>query len=255
MVLPRRRSQTKPATQASDDRDQHDRPERADVPLHALVVRAEEHARAEQGRVPDERARGRRADERRERHLGQAGRHGHERADARDEPAEEHDRHGAAVEPAVGAVEVLPGDAQQRVQAEDQRAAAEAGDRVEDQRAEDGAERRREQRGHEAQRALRDLEAGEGQDDLRRDRREHGLHRHHDGEPRVPGLHDGVLDGPGEVGEHAREPMVAALHEESMRDASRMTRASSVRTTAAAARRMRVRPRGHPRIVTAADDG
>ena len=214
----RRRSHTTPATQRDADDGDHRGADRADVALDAVVLRAEQHAGAEQRRVPQQRARGRS----RARNVGSG---------ISDSPAGTETRLRT---PGTSRPNSTIGTARRSNQRSARsrsrsvmrssgcsrstaRRPPSARDRVQHERAEHGAERRRRERGHERERPVRDLEAGERQHQLRRDRREHGLDRHHDGDPRVAGLDDGVLDVSLHVGEHPCRPRVATEDEENMR--------------------------------------
>ena len=186
------------------DRDQHDGPDRADDPLDPVVVRAEERAGPEQQRVPAQRPAVVAA---RKRPTGisasPAGTETRLRTPGTSRPRQTIGTARRSNQPSArsrsaseirssGCSRMTSGRPPTRASTYSSSAPSTA-PRVAAPSA-----------GQVPERAVRDLEAGEREHELRRDRREHRLDRHDRGDPRVPGLRDGVLDVGVQLREHRR---------------------------------------------------
>ncbi len=152
------------------------------------------------------------------RHVRDAGRERHERADDRQHPPEEAGRLAVAGEERIGAVEVRGRDAEVPPPPLDDGSPAPGADRVGDERPDRRPERARQHRqpvvpGRAADRfeggALADEEAGEREHDLGRDRDDDALdgdpQRHAEVADRLVDLGDQVADRPVQEVEHGRE--------------------------------------------------
>ena len=185
-----------------DDNDVH----LVRVFLHHRPVLAQPQAAVEEEAVPQGGAGEREEHERHQRHPPHARRDGDEVADHRDETGDEHRVQPlAALEVALGQLQVVAVEQQVAAHLEHQRLAAVVAHPVREQRAEERAGTGGEHGQPQVPLAVGDEEADKGHDRLARHRRDHALQGHEDKGAEIGGgLQDLDGDAADEFGDHGR---------------------------------------------------